>query len=82
MLASTGLQESHNVRVSQLSGGQKRRLSVALAFIGGSEVIILDEPTSGVDPSARRSIWDLITAHRNGGYLEAFIVDLIPSNIS
>ncbi|ELU18493.1 hypothetical protein CAPTEDRAFT_149677 [Capitella teleta] len=61
-----GLRSSMHVRACQLSGGQKRRLSVALAFIGGSKVIILDEPTSGIDPAARRSIWDLIVRHRQG----------------
>ena len=66
MLDLTGLASSMHVRVSQLSGGQRRRLCVALAFIGGSSVVILDEPSSGVDPAARRCIWDLITTHREG----------------
>ena len=66
MLSKIGLQLEMNTPVSQLSGGQRRRLSVALAFIGGSRVVILDEPTSGVDPSARRLIWDLILEHREG----------------
>ncbi len=66
MLEHTGLSHCKNVRAGKLSGGQRRRLSVALAFIGGSRVIILDEPTSGVDPSARRSIWDLIIKYREG----------------
>lgn len=43
-----------------LSGGQKRKLCVAIAFIGGSKVIILDEPTSGMDANARRYLWDAI----------------------
>lgn len=61
-----GLRPSMHVKACHLSGGQKRRLSVALAFIGGSNVIILDEPTSGIDPAARRSIWNLIVKHREG----------------
>lgn len=48
-----------------LSGGQKRRLSVAMAFAGRSKVIILDEPTSGMDTSARRYIWELLKTYKN-----------------
>ncbi|KAK7864713.1 hypothetical protein R5R35_010965 [Gryllus longicercus] len=49
---------------SELSGGYKRRLCLALAFIGQSETVILDEPTSGLDPEARREIWDLLLSMR------------------
>ena len=66
MLQSVSLFDQMHVKVSQLSGGQRRRLSVAIAFIGGSKFIVLDEPTSGVDPTARRQIWDLIAQHREG----------------
>lgn len=48
----------------ELSGGYKRRLCLALAFIGQSKIIILDEPTSGLDPEARREIWDLLLGMR------------------
>ena len=44
----------------------KRQLSIALAFIGKSKVVILDEPTSGVDPYAQRGIWDLILKYKAG----------------
>ena len=44
----------------------KRKLSVAVAFVGGSKTVILDEPTAGVDPYARRSIWDLLLKFRHG----------------
>ncbi|XP_060072042.1 uncharacterized protein LOC132551915 [Ylistrum balloti] len=54
------------VRVSDLSGGMRRRLCVALAFVGGSEVVILDEPTSGVDPNGRHSIWNLLLQRKSG----------------
>lgn len=47
-------------------GGMQRKLSVALAFVGGSKVVILDEPTAGVDPYARRGIWDLLLQYRSG----------------
>ena len=53
-----------NVKVSQLSGGMKRKLSVAIALIGGSEIVILDEPTAGMDPYARRATWDLLGKYK------------------
>lgn len=49
-LSDVGLTEKENERTKTLSGGQKRKLSVGIAFIGGSKVIFLDEPTSGMDP--------------------------------
>ncbi|EGW11254.1 Retinal-specific ATP-binding cassette transporter [Cricetulus griseus] len=47
-------------------GGMQRKLSVAIAFVGDSKVVVLDEPTSGVDPYSRRSIWDLLLKYRSG----------------
>lgn len=44
----------------------QRKLSVAIAFVGDSKVVVLDEPTSGVDPYSRRSIWDLLLKYRSG----------------
>jgi ABC-2 type transport system ATP-binding protein len=55
-----GLAESAAVRNSKLSGGQQRRLDVALALIGDPELLFLDEPTTGFDPAARRGAWGLI----------------------
>ncbi len=66
-LALVGLQEQANVAASRLSGGQRRRLDVALALIGDPEVLFLDEPTTGFDPSARRAAWDLISGLRSLG---------------
>ena len=66
MLNLTDLHHCSGVLVGDLSDGQRRRVAVSLAFIGGSRVIILDEPTTGIDPSAKRSIWDLILQHRQG----------------
>uniref|UniRef100_A0A671TWL4 P-type phospholipid transporter n=1 Tax=Sparus aurata TaxID=8175 RepID=A0A671TWL4_SPAAU len=66
ILKDTGLPHKRHSRTSTLSGGMQRKLSVALAFIGGSKVVILDEPTAGVDPYARRGIWDLLLKYRQG----------------
>uniref|UniRef100_A0A672PFT3 P-type phospholipid transporter n=1 Tax=Sinocyclocheilus grahami TaxID=75366 RepID=A0A672PFT3_SINGR len=66
ILTDTGLPHKRKSRTSQLSGGMQRKLSVALAFVGGSKVVILDEPTAGVDPYARRGIWDLLLKYRAG----------------
>uniref|UniRef100_A0A673JL01 P-type phospholipid transporter n=1 Tax=Sinocyclocheilus rhinocerous TaxID=307959 RepID=A0A673JL01_9TELE len=66
ILTDTGLPQKRKSRTSQLSGGMQRKLSVALAFVGGSKVVILDEPTAGVDPYARRGIWDLLLKYRAG----------------
>lgn len=44
----------------------QRKLSVAIAFVGGSRVVILDEPTAGVDPASRRGIWELLLKYREG----------------
>ena len=61
-----GLWIFQHERVSSLSGGVRRRVSVSIAFVAGSRTVILDEPTSGVDPCARRSIWEVILKHRAG----------------
>uniref|UniRef100_A0A4W4EB89 P-type phospholipid transporter n=1 Tax=Electrophorus electricus TaxID=8005 RepID=A0A4W4EB89_ELEEL len=66
IVADLGLPHKRKSRTSQLSGGMQRKLSVALAFVGGSKVVILDEPTAGVDPYARRGIWDLLLKYRQG----------------
>ena len=62
-----GLAEHSRVRCGRLSGGQRRRLDVALALIGDPELLFLDEPTTGFDPSARRSAWDVIAGLRDLG---------------
>ncbi|KAG7277959.1 hypothetical protein CRUP_022129 [Coryphaenoides rupestris] len=66
ILVDTGLPQKRKSRTCTLSGGMQRKLSVALAFVGGSKVVILDEPTAGVDPYARRGIWDLLLNYRQG----------------
>jgi ABC-2 type transport system ATP-binding protein len=62
-----GLSESADKRAGKLSGGQQRRLDVALALIGDPELVFLDEPTTGFDPSARRNAWHLIAGLRDLG---------------
>ena len=62
-----GLPESRDVRTSQLSGGQLRRLDVALALIGDPELVFLDEPTTGFDPGARHHAWEVIANLRELG---------------
>lgn len=66
MLEDTGLIDKRNELSKNLSGGMQRKLSVAIAFVGGSKTVILDEPSAGVDPSGRRSIWDLLFKYRQG----------------
>ncbi|XP_036175420.1 ATP-binding cassette sub-family A member 12 isoform X4 [Myotis myotis] len=63
-LKDTGLYSHRHKRVGTLSGGMKRKLSISIALIGGSRVVILDEPSTGVDPCSRRSIWDVISKNK------------------
>jgi ABC-2 type transport system ATP-binding protein len=60
VLALVGLEEKANARVKTLSGGQQRRLDMGLGIVGNPELIFLDEPTTGFDPSARRGAWELV----------------------
>ena len=66
LLSALKLLDKRHTKSSVLSGGMKRKLSVAMAFFGKPSVVILDEPTAGMDPSARRLTWDLILARRAG----------------
>ncbi|KAM9487078.1 uncharacterized protein abca12 [Clarias gariepinus] len=65
ILEETGMYAHRHKRVGTLSGGMKRRLSISIAFIGGSRLVVLDEPTTGVDPCSRRSIWDIVLQHKS-----------------
>jgi ABC-2 type transport system ATP-binding protein len=60
VIALVGLEARAGSRIKALSGGQRRRLDVALGVIGGPELLLLDEPTTGFDPAARRQFWELI----------------------
>jgi len=67
VISEVGLEEKIDAKVRELSGGQRRRLDVALGIIGSPELIFLDEPTTGFDPEARRSFWDLIKLLKSEG---------------
>jgi len=64
---AVGLTGKANDRVGQLSGGQKRRLDVGIGLVGDPEILFLDEPTTGLDPLARREMWTLIERLRDAG---------------
>ncbi|XP_037832519.1 phospholipid-transporting ATPase ABCA1 isoform X2 [Kryptolebias marmoratus] len=66
MIADVGLPHKRKELAKNLSGGMQRKLSVAIAFVGGSKIVILDEPTAGVDPYARRGIWELLLKYKQG----------------
>ena len=67
VIHNVGLDEKQGALIRTLSGGQRRRLDVALGIIGNPELLFLDEPTTGFDPQARRAFWSLIQQLRNDG---------------
>jgi len=67
VIYAVGLVEKKNALIRTLSGGQRRRLDVALGIVGNPELLFLDEPTTGFDPEARRSFWALIQKLRSDG---------------
>ena len=67
ILASVDLVEKSDAYVENLSGGQRQRLAVACALVGAPDLLFLDEPTTGLDPAARRGLWNIIRAQRNAG---------------
>src|SRR5271169_722622 len=66
-IALVQLEEKKNSRVGNLSGGQKQRLALACALVGDPDFLFLDEPTTGLDPQARRQLWDLIEEFKASG---------------
>lgn len=66
ILKDVGIWDMRNTKAKNLSGGSRRKLSVAIALCGDSKFIMLDEPTSGMDLQARRSLWNMLKAYRNG----------------
>jgi ABC-2 type transport system ATP-binding protein len=67
VISAVGLEDKSKDLIRNLSGGQRRRLDVALGIIGSPELLFLDEPTTGFDPEARRAFWSLIDGLRNDG---------------
>jgi ABC-2 type transport system ATP-binding protein len=67
VIDEVGLREKIDAKARELSGGQRRRLDVALGIIGSPQLLFLDEPTTGFDPEARRSFWELITTLKAEG---------------
>ncbi|GAA2869400.1 ABC transporter ATP-binding protein [Streptosporangium fragile] len=67
LIEAVGLGERRGIRFDKLSGGQQQRLSIALALVGRPRVVVLDELTTGLDPEARRRIWDLVENLRADG---------------
>ena len=67
LIEALGLGERRTAQTRELSGGQRQRLAVALALVNDPELVFLDEPTTGLDPAARRSLWGLVEKLREGG---------------
>jgi len=67
LISLVNLEEKSHAKIRTLSGGQRRRLDVALGIIGQPEILFLDEPTTGFDPRARRDFWDLILTLKSNG---------------
>ncbi len=67
LLDTVNLRDKANSKVKQLSGGQKQRFSIATTLINDPKIIFLDEPTTGLDPQARRNLWDLIRGLKDRG---------------
>lgn len=79
-MKETGLYNHRHKLTGSLSGGMKRKLSISIALLGGSKVVILDEPTTGVDPCSRRGIWEIISKNRKGNMGRYTVILAFQSN--
>ena len=70
LLAKVHLTEKAKARPANLSGGQKQRFSIACALVNTPKILFLDEPTTGLDPQAKRRLWDLVTALNDAGMMD------------
>lgn len=77
LLGRVGLSGAAKTRCRRLSGGQKRRLALALALVGKPELVFLDEPTAGMDPQARLATWEIIRGLKSGGATVLFTTHLL-----
>ena len=66
LIVDLNLEAKKNALAKSLSGGQKRKLQLGMALIGGSKLVFLDEPSSGMDTTARREMWDMLKNYREG----------------
>jgi ATP-binding cassette, subfamily A (ABC1), member 3 len=64
LIRDVGLEEDQDKPANSLSGGNRRKLSVAIALCGGSKLVLLDEPTAGMDLGARRGLWDMLKSYK------------------
>jgi ABC-2 type transport system ATP-binding protein len=67
ILSRVGLLNKKQARFKELSGGQQQRLSIAVALVNNPKILFFDEPTTGLDPQARRNMWELIQSFKNDG---------------
>ena len=74
-MTAAGLADKLQTRASELSGGMRRKLSVAIAFLGSPAVVFLDEPTSGMDPYSRRSARDLLCSSFWGACMQLMFIE-------